>query len=229
MLRKAMPEENARTALDALIRERGEDYSSLSRMLGRNAAYIQQFIKRGVPRKLDEEDRATLARYFGVPEERLGGPRPVAQTGSDLPRRIAGSMVLVPKLDLGASAGHGAFAAVERAHAHIAFDARWLREVADGPAAKLSLIRVQGDSMAPTLMDGDEILVDSGDGGDRLRDGIYVLRVEDVLLVKRLALKAAGRRLTIRSDNPQYPDVEDCDLASVTIIGRVVWAGRRFA
>ena len=33
-----------RRALDDLIKERGETYSSVSRLLSRNSAYIQQFI-----------------------------------------------------------------------------------------------------------------------------------------------------------------------------------------
>lgn len=61
--------------LDQLIRVRGEDHTSLSRMIGRNPAYIQQFIKRGTPKRLDEADRAKLARYFGVHEGLLGTPR----------------------------------------------------------------------------------------------------------------------------------------------------------
>ena len=63
-----------RAELERLIVERREDYAGLSRLLGRNPAYVQQFIKRGVPRKLDEKDRKTLARYFGISEEALGGP-----------------------------------------------------------------------------------------------------------------------------------------------------------
>ena len=81
--------------------------------------------------------------------------------------------------------------------------------------------------MAPTLSDGDEILVDRGDVGDRLRDGIYVLRIDDALVVKRVALNPAARTLSIRSDNPAYPGWPDCDLAAVDLVGRVVWAGRR--
>ena len=65
--------QNARIALDRLIAERGENYADLSRLIGRNPAYIQQFIKRGTPRKLDEADRHVLARYFGVAEQMLGG------------------------------------------------------------------------------------------------------------------------------------------------------------
>jgi hypothetical protein len=63
-----------RTRLDALIASRGEDYASLSRLLGRNASYVQQFIKRGVPRRLSESDRHILASHFGIAEHLLGGP-----------------------------------------------------------------------------------------------------------------------------------------------------------
>ena len=81
--------------------------------------------------------------------------------------------------------------------------------------------------MAPTLADGDEILVDRGDGAERLRDGIYVLRIDDALVVKRVALNPAARTIAVRSDNPAYPGWPDCDPAAVDIVGRVVWAGRR--
>lgn len=60
--------ESPQEALQRLIVEQREDYASLSRMLGRNAAYIQQFIKRGTPRILSEKDRRTLAACFGVKE-----------------------------------------------------------------------------------------------------------------------------------------------------------------
>ena len=73
-------------------------------------------------------------------------------------------------------APHGAVD--DRAHAHIAFDPGWLRRIASGTPEQLSIIRVEGDSMTPTLSDGDEILVDRGDGAfaggvDRVRDPIH--------------------------------------------------------
>ena len=64
-----------RNTLDELIRSKGEDYASLSRLIGRNPTYIQQFIRRGIPRKLSEEDRRILARHLDVPESLLGGPQ----------------------------------------------------------------------------------------------------------------------------------------------------------
>ena len=46
----------------------------MSRLLGRNPTYGQQFVKRGVPRRLSEDDRRKLAAHFGIAERLLGGP-----------------------------------------------------------------------------------------------------------------------------------------------------------
>ena len=209
-----------RAALDALIREKGEDYSALSRMIGRNPAYVQQFIKRGSPRRLAEEDRRLLARYFRVSESVLGGPDERGRVSR------SGGLARISRYAIDASAGPGALAGDERAVGAMAFDPAWLRERGIDPAAA-SVISVDGDSMAPTLGDGDDILVDRADAAGRLRDGIYVLRIDDALLVKRIALNPASRRFTIKSDNPAYPIWPDCDPAEIAVIGRVVWAGRR--
>jgi phage repressor protein C with HTH and peptisase S24 domain len=72
-------------------------------------------------------------------------------------------------------------------------------------------------------------MVDRGDGADRLRDGIYVLRVDGALLVKRLLIHPIGRRVTIQSDNPAYADLPDCALDEIDCVGRVIWTGRKLA
>lgn len=208
-----------RAELERLIEERREDYAGLSRMLGRNAAYIQQFIKRGVPRKLAEEDRRKLARYFGVDEALLGGPT--------LDPRPAENLVAIPRFDIRASAGPGAFADGERPVAHLGFEPRFLKGLCGADSKHLSIIRVEGDSMFPTLTDGDDIMVDRSPAGTRIHDGIYVLRREETLMVKRIAVHPGSRRLTISSDNIAYPTWRDCDPTEVDVIGRVVWAGRR--
>ncbi|MEO7541902.1 MAG: peptidase S24, partial [Sphingomicrobium sp.] len=63
-----------RRVIERLCEERGEDFAGLSRMLGRNPAYIQQFVRRGVPKRLKEAERRKLARYFAISEALLGGP-----------------------------------------------------------------------------------------------------------------------------------------------------------
>ncbi|QHL92055.1 peptidase S24 (plasmid) [Sphingomonas changnyeongensis] len=214
-----------RAALDRLIKERGEDYAGLSRLLGRNPAYIQQYIKRGVPQKLDGDDRLTLARYFGVSEALLGGSDEQLPIARSMPGT---GLVPIKRLDVGASAGAGASVDGEHGLHPVSFDARWLRQLVATRIDQLSMIRVQGDSMSPTLSDGDEIMVNQADAADRLRDGIYVLRLDDALMVKRLALHPVSREVAIRSDNPAYPSWPNCKLSQLAIIGRVVWAGRQF-
>ena len=112
---------------------------------------------------------------------------------------------------------------------YLAFDPQWLKGLTGSSATKLSVVRVEGDSMAPTLCAGDDILVDLADAGERLRDGIYVLKVDGTLLVKRLLIHPVGRRVTVQSDNPAYADLPDCGLDEITCVGRVIWAGRKIA
>ena len=212
-----MDENEPRAVLERLIAEHDVDYARLSKLLGRNPAYIQQFLKRGSPKRLGEHERGILARYFGVDEARLGAPPSHRSSGSHLR--------LVPKLAVAASAGAGALTEVEAIAGQIGFDEKWLKKLGSDPAC-LSLIRVVGDSMAPTLQDGDDIMVDRAAANQRLRDGLFVIRMDDVLMVKRLTLARAGR-ISVLSDHPVYPSWSDVEGSDVTIIGRVIWAGRR--
>jgi len=208
-----------RLVLERLCAERGEDFAGLSRMLGRNAAYIQQFVRRGIPKRLKEEERRKLARYFSVSETLLGGP---PETG-----KAFRGLVSVKRHPVRVSAGPGALVTEELGKPCFAFDGRWLKGLTATQPSRLSIVRVEGDSMAPTLNSGDDILVDLGDSTERLRDGIYVLRIDDAVVVKRLALNPTGRLVTVQSDNPAYPDWPDCSLDDLKPIGRVIWAGRR--
>lgn len=216
-----MSPHQARLELDTLIKGRNSGYAALSRMIGRNEAYLQQYIKRGVPECLAERDRRMLANFFGVDEKRLDG-------SGDAP---AGRPVLliVPKLDVEASAGPGSAPGLEATLGHYGFDRQWLQRISGGRPENLSIVQVRGDSMSPTLIDGDDILVERVDGSKRLRDGIYVLQRDDALLVKRVTLSPSAGRLHIASDNPAYPSWPDCDAGGVQIIGRVVWSGRKHA
>lgn len=209
--------DDVRTCLDALIRERGEDYSSISRLLGRNPAYVQQFIKRGTPRRLAEEDRLKLAAYFRVSEQRLGG-----RAEQHVP--LVAALVPVPRIEIGASAGPGGIADIEERGPPIGFDGLLLRDLGVRRVTALSIIRVAGDSMEPTLRDGDDILVDRNLSSVK-SGAIHVLRVDDMLVVKRLIRE--GRHYVLRSDNPVYEDIRVDDPAAMAVIGRVLWCGRR--
>jgi hypothetical protein len=198
-----------RSALAALIAEAGESYAALSRLIGRNAAYLQQYVTRGSPRTLAERDRALLARYFGVAEARLGGPE-------------APGLIAVTRLDVGASAGPGGLVEDEARRRAGALDPPVLRQLGVRAAAA-SMIRVEGESMEPTLFDGDEILVDRDRRHLAARAGLYVLRIDGAVMVKRL--RAIGREVEVLSDNPGFAP-RLCAVEDVDVIGRVVWLSR---
>jgi repressor LexA len=198
-----------RSALAGLIAESGESYAALSRLIGRNDAYLQQFVSRGSPRELAERDRALLARYFGVAEARLGGP--------ELP-----GLVAITRLDVGASAGPGGLVEGEARRRPGALDPALLRQLGVRPAAA-SMIRVEGDSMMPTLADGDEILVDRDRCRLAARPALYVLRIDGAVMVKRL--RVLGAEIEVLSDNPDFvPRL--CAAEDVEVVGRVVWLSR---
>ena len=204
-----------RERLAGLARERGSSLAALSRMIDRNGSYLHQYLTKGSPRRLPEEERRRLAQFFGVAESELGGPE-------DLSYETRGEWVEVPRLPLEASAGPGAVGAAEIAFDAFRFSRRWLREQGLEPA-QLSSIRVLGDSMDPLLRDGDEILVDRTPRA--FREGVHVVRLGEALHVKLLQAVPPDR-LRLVSQNAAYPPVEVA-MADVDVVGRVVWKSGR--
>ena len=221
---KVMEDVEPRARLLELAIAKGVSLSALSGLLGRNTTYLQQFVRKGSPRRLEERDRHQLAAFFGVPESQLGAPEfhRQAASGTQGQRRTLAAWIDVPRLPLGASAGPGAFPAEEAPVGQLRFSRRWLLQQGFEPAV-LTVIAVEGDSMDPTLHDGDEILVDCTPRP--LRAGIHVARIDGVLLVKRLEPAAAGY-VRLISDNTAYGRSE-YPLSEVEVIGRVVWKGGR--
>lgn len=205
-----MDEVDPRVALAAIVASRGESLAALSRMIGRNDAYLQQFVTRGSPRTLAEKDRAVLAAYLAVEESALGGP-----SGARGP-------VVVPHVDAVASAGPGAPLQHDVTAGTEAIDPRVLARLGVS-SGDLSIIVARGDSMMPTIADGDEMLVDRADCRPTRQGAIFVVRRDDALLVKRVSLGPAGVKLV--SDNPAYRPIIT---QSVDIIGRVVRLSRSF-
>lgn len=83
-------------------------------------------------------------------------------------------------------------------------------------------VKIIGDSMEPTLWDGESALVDIGD--TNIIDGkVYVLRYGDGFRVKRI-LKRFDGSIVLVSDNRKYPEeVVSEELAAqfITILARV--------
>jgi len=152
--------------------------------------------------------------------------------------------VYISDLRVEASAGHGAEVGIELVSQKLAFRKDWIQQQGLNPQ-KLTILWARGDSMEPTIMDGDALLVETLfylDGNryefgtpDGLppRDGVYIIRLDGHLVVKRIQLDMQGGYF-VKSDNEAYKElhITRAQLHAETqepkpeIAGRVVWFGR---
>jgi phage repressor protein C with HTH and peptisase S24 domain len=162
-------------------------------------------------------------RAFGfMPAWLLTGEGPMRKGGAAVPD-APGDIVVIPRLDLHASAGPGSLAEPEAEYrvGALCVTRAWLLQRRLSPA-NLRAISVRGTSMQPVLFDGDLVVVDIGDRSPRT-GFVYVLRHGDELLVKYCE-QLPGGLLRISSANPSFQPYE-VDLArsnDVGIVGRVV-------
>lgn len=199
-----------RERLDQLIRENEETYASVSRLLGRNGAYIQQFIKRGSPERLDQADVARLAAFFDVAVGELGGKE---GTGN-----LASTPVVLPVGTLAEGTA--------RRQGRRLVDRHWLAQISSEPAG-VEVVVVEGHAMSPTVKEGDEVFIQLLGRNEALRDGLYAIRGAHGHLIRRLALEPAKGRYSILTDSPEFPNWENLPRRGFEVAGRVIWIGRR--
>ena len=199
-----------RQALDDLIREREETYAAVSRLLGRNSAYIQQYIKRGTPARLDQSDIAQLALHFDVSGKLLGG-----KESSSTPRR---SVITVPVIE-----AKGLEIPQERSRI---VDEAWLRSLCNRPPG-LAILHIAGEAMQPTLQSGDEVIIQRLRSHDALHDGLYAVRGSSETFVRRIALDPTKNRISVLTDHPAYPSWNGVQRKAINVVGKVIWIGSR--
>jgi hypothetical protein len=101
----------------------------------------------------------------------------------------------------------------------------WLESALPRDPATLRLINVAGDAMAPTLREGDLVIVDTSaravQGG-----AIFALRVEGDILLRRLERRLGGG-IRALADNDRYPpqELQTAEAAGLDVVGEVVWSG----
>lgn len=220
-----------RNRIRQLIGDNGLDMKSLSLALGKNHAYLQQYLERGIPKELNERSRMLLAKQLNVNEAELGGPRGARPGRSD-----AGIFEQIPEIDVHAGAGGGGFTALETHSANgMSFSREvvrdhwrlpdWLLYSLNAKSGNLAAFPVQGDSMSPTLLDGDVVFVDT-----RIRQpsppGLFVLADEfGGVIVKRLEVSSGpgdeNVMVRVGSDNPHHM-TKELRLDEISIVGRYV-------
>lgn len=183
----------------------------------------------------------SLAKAGGVSVEWLSTGNDTTKTGERNNVVVAGQsqivdvhgnevdlneFVFVPRYNVTVAAGYGAWNDDETPIFTMGFRRYWIVNHLKADPSKLSVISVYGDSMEGILNDKDIILVNHSDREPR--EGIYVLRIDGQLIVKRVQ-RLPRARLRITSTNPAYEPFT-INLTSVPsdfdVVGKVVWYGR---
>lgn len=134
----------------------------------------------------------------------------------------------IPLYDVHAAAGHGNFIDSENKKDLLLFRRGFIEEELRGQVTDFSLIFVDGESMSPTLRPGEIIMVDHRDQTFQ-RDGVYVMQMDETLIVKTVR-SLPDNQAEIISDNPAYGKFsinKKEPPPGFRVVGRVVWNGRR--
>lgn len=132
----------------------------------------------------------------------------------------------IPFYDIHASAGYGSIPSEDEVPSQIISMPKGLLRATPTSVGHLCAILAQGDSMEPTIQSGSLLIVDRSKS--YIHEGIFVIRQNDGLLVKRVQ-QSNPRTITLRSDNAQYEPINiklDDPSQRIAVFGKVIWAGQ---
>ena len=221
-----MQRDPVRDALQQRLWQQGVSLAEASLAIGRNKAYLQQFLARGMPRVLSHQDTETLAKLLGCDPAELRHhalPAPKPWKRKKRPGG-GGAMATVAEMEVEAAAGPGAWN-----EEFVMEKARWrlpegmVRHEGDAEPEALRILRVRGNSMEPEMREGDRLVVDTARRVPAAGE-LFVLWDGDGLVVKRVepAREPGAAKLRLLSANPDYPPYT-CLAADVHIVGKVLW------
>lgn len=219
-------------AIDEALARKGLSDAAASKLAVGNFALIKNL---RLSRATSPEDRRTnfhalqrlaevldLECYFGPPRD-TGPVQQIVVDGADFAQ--------IPLHEAALAAGGGAKNHTEALIGHLAFRRSWLKRIGVSGASAV-LARAQGESMAPTIHDGDMLLIDRSRAApphaprgpkDTRPAPIYAVLDDGAARVKRIEMVPGGT-LALLSDNPAFAP-EFRPAAAVSIIGKVMWWG----
>jgi len=201
-----------RTHIDNLIKEKGKNYRSLSLSIGKNEAYLHQFINKRSPVRLPEEQRRKLAMLLDVDEQELTDiklPKTITPVSSHAKTALVEMISL--NLDQSAQSTEGFFS----------LPAADFSNITSTSPEFIKMLRVSGDSMDPTLKDGDFVLADFSFNHFGA-DGLYLVRTSNHFIIRRLQ-QISSNELVLISDNANYKSVS-LPFKKVDIAGKIIFA-----
>lgn len=133
----------------------------------------------------------------------------------------AGETATLGRLDLSLPMGPGASVDDYVEDEPVIFDLGYLRAFTRTPAHRLKLARGVGDSMSPTILPNDEVLIDTTQNQLLHSDRVYAASINGGAAIKRLRPIEGGKRILVISDNKTI-EAYAVDADEVRIWGRVI-------
>jgi phage repressor protein C with HTH and peptisase S24 domain len=206
--------------LKSRLSERGLTQEGLAEQIGVSKAAVSGWIKTG---KISRANAIKMAQVLNVSTDEvfaaLEGKGAVAEERAEYDPKVYVGRIRGARLSAGSGEQIFDFEEIDRSHS---FRTDYMRSRNLRPE-RCKLYEVRGDSMSPTINDGDLVMINMADR-DVASGRVYALVGEDGLRVKRLIRRADGV-IEMRSDNPLqhiYPP-EAILNDNVAVIGRVVW------
>jgi len=175
-----------------------------------------------------DKERCSLDLLLRGMELRAEEPLRIKEPGPE-----AEAYIMIPLLEAEAAAGISGAIPDDSVKDRYPFKRSWIRKIARGPGkdrvGKIVLIRARGQSMQPTINDGELVLVNLRDRYEIKNDAIYVMRAPDGgILIKRLITIPDG--FICLSDNKTFKPFEvklkPSESIDNYVLGRVCWLGR---
>ena len=212
--------------LRARIRQLGMSVAEVAREAGVNRSFVYDIL-RGKSQLPNLDKLTRIAAVVKVDLEWLLTGKGQVDGEDPITEEYHNDFVAIQYVSLRPSMGGGAiFEEEERTGRDFHFRRAWIRDRLKAAPSMLRVMTVQGDSMIPTLEDGDVILVDLNQRSPN-PPGVFVLHDGIGLVAKRLEHIPLSDppRVRIISDNLRY-NTYDGTADEVNIIGRVRWYGR---
>lgn len=210
------------------IRQRlGLSQAKAAERIGVSQQHYQR-LENGYPIKLNLIEK--ISQVFGVdkasllPAHFIGVTETANQVEKATPK-FRENEVIIEMIDATACCGDGIDNLPEKVCGHWHLPTAEFKTITSVAPSNIKMLRVQGDSMQPTINEGDWVWVDTSNNFIS-SDGMYLIKMHTGLAVKRL--QSGLSNIVIKSDNTSYSDIT-ADVGEVQIIGKVVYIlnGRR--
>lgn len=210
-----------RKRLEKSILAHGHTFREISLKIGRKDSYIQQYIKYGFPKRLNELDRKKICQLLDIDEKELIDDELLKTGFHDTP--------ILPMNDIKGNLSDFVTIDIFEPKANQPLEQCLIGRMAvnykefygwfNGNPYNIKMIRYNSDSMEPTIASGSLIMYDSSQMAYS-GDGLYIIIYDNQITLKRLQ-KTYGDNYILKSENPRYQDIR-CEKDEIEIIGKTI-------